>query len=444
MKNKTVALITALAVTVLLTACLSELEERVTVTFDANGGTPVPSPLELTKGNKLGSVTEPKKGTDVFVGWFNGFDLFTANTAIYNNITLVAKWRAAGAAETVTVTFAAPDSIPSVTVVNVGVGKALGPLFPVDPRKQGYRFDGWVANGATFGKDSVVSDDITVTANWSVKAQFTVTFAVPTVHQSANPGINGKTVNVFDGDSIDDWGKTFPHDMKCAADPDANRFYRFFRWTTDGTNNGIIYTERTPITENVTLTAVYGLNFHPATFNVDLSTFGILTPGTGAASRNPAAGNQSYDAQTGFKANVNAGPSFIWFQTPPALRDLMAQASVANETKIRWEIDYEFANPARETEECYWNFLIANIRNGDNWNATNVNDLTLKDINLGKFDDSLGERPGVPELHEVVATISSFSTNIDWIVVRAGRGAFADDGGAFEITFKSIKIHLVQ
>jgi uncharacterized repeat protein (TIGR02543 family) len=451
MKNKIAVAVSVvsvvLALTVLLTACLTELPpEDVTVTFDADGGTPAPDPVVLTKGQTLGELTTPTKGTDEFLGWYNGFDKFTEGTVINANITLTAKWGWKPDVDTtqrVTVTFSAPDGgIPAETKVLVVVGKPLGPLFPVDPRKQGSWFEGWQDEDTDpFTKTTVVTEDITVTADWSPKTKYTVTLKVPAIHQDANPGINDTTFEVYEGDSVDDWVKQFPTDMGCAPDPDENRFYKFFRWSHNGTAGGIIYTERTPITSNVTLTAYYGMYFHPKTFTVDLSTMGKQTtvsggnPG-GTVVRTPAAQNQTRNADGSVTATFHAAPSFLYFNTPTELRPLMNQASDDNETQFRWEIEYSFANPAQENSDNQFNFMIANLARNDDWNSTVVKDLTLDEINNGS-----GEGATAGEIHEVKGTIRNYNENKDWIVIRGGRGAFTNP---ITITFKSIKIHLVQ
>jgi hypothetical protein len=459
MKNKiALAISVVLALTVLLTACLTELEDaEVTVTFDVNGGSPDVSPKVLTRGAKLGTITSPTKGTDEFIGWYNGFDKFTANTVINDDITLTAKWKGADTtvSDKVTVTFEATDAVPAVTKVQVSKGKALGPIFPVDPRKQGSWFEGWKDSGGTpFTKESVVTGDITITANWKAKDQFTVTLRVTTAHQEANPGIDGTIFYVYDGDSIDEWEKQFPTEMSCAENNDENRYYTFFRWSVGGNAGGIIYNERTPITANVTLTTYYGMYFYPKTFEVDLTTMGVMT-GSGNIDRKPYVGGSGSDitipgdtrpaglgspvtnGDGSVTATFHQNPSFLWFQTPPELRPLLNEASVANETQFAWEIEYEFEDPARETPTNQFNFLIANIRNNDNWNATVVNDLTLTEINGI-------EAEGVPPAtHDVAGTIINAQANKDWVVIRGGRGGEVENG-PFTITFKSIKIHLLQ
>jgi uncharacterized repeat protein (TIGR02543 family) len=459
MKSKiAIAVSVFLALTVLLISCLTELEAgSVTVTFDTDGGTPVPEPVTITRGTTLGELTTPTKGSDQFIGWYDGFDKYTEDTVINKDITLTAKWgwEPPPPASMVTVTFSTPGAVPPETIVTVSPGKALGPMFPVDPRRKGFRFDGWELSSAPFTKSTVINGNQTVTAKWTAKTAHTVTLRVTATHQAANPGIDGTIFEVFDGDSIDEWEPRFPKDLGTAPDPDENRFYKFFRWSVGGNAGGIIYTERTPIESDVTLTTYYGMYFHPREFDVDFSTMGLYT-GTTAIDRKPYVGGPGPDitmpgdtrpaglgsplenADGSVTVSFHASPAFLWFKTPEDLRPLLNQASVANETQFRWEIEYTFADPLRETPDNQFNFLIANVRTGEGWNSTDVKDLTLDEITNGS-----GEGATAGEIHNVIGTISNVGSR-DYIVIRGGRGTEVGDKGPFTITFKSIKIHLVQ
>lgn len=67
----------------------------VTVTFDAEGGTPVPAAQSFTSGGKATEPTAPTKGDWTLAGWYtdesfeNRFDF---NTAVNDDITLYARW----------------------------------------------------------------------------------------------------------------------------------------------------------------------------------------------------------------------------------------------------------------------------------------------------------------------------------------------------------------
>jgi len=488
-------------------------EETVTVTFISNGGSAV-APVTLLVGETLGDkYVIPTKGEDFFLGWFEGVTEYTDDMPINVDLTLTAGWASPDDPTVLfaTVFFDSDGGLPAYDSVSVVKGKALGPRFPVDPIKQGFKFTGWVdADGEEFILSTRVTEsDINVTVQWEAKTQWTVTLKVPSIHQSVNKietldedgevvsttFIDGMTFKVYDGDGIDDWKRydedgnelpQFPRTLNCAADPDANRFYRFFRWSDDGTANGIIYTERTPITKNVTLTGYFGLNFHPKTFPVDLSTYGyyrsntdnrnIASPYTGTTAssgtvvRTPAAasivyystagtltlGSKSIDVPAGsVSARFNANPSFLWFYNPEDLLTIMnktgtSTASVANETKFSFFIEADLYNddgdPISQSDTNYqFNVMLAGLRNNDNWNATVVNGFCLDQIN-GKMN-ALGEPIGadeepVPLPHDVAGTITNFVQNRYWIVFRARADAFAATPATLVI--KSMKINLLQ
>jgi len=468
MKSKIAVVCMLLALAVLLASCLTEIEEKVTVTFDGNGGTPVPATRELTKGNRLGSVDTPVKGTEYFLGWYDGFRLYDSNTEVYADITLIAKWKTVEMPDTVIVTFSATGAVPASTMVEVVVGKALGPLFPVDPRRQGRWFMGWEVNGVPFDKTSVVTEPVTVTPKWDYKQQFTVTLQVPEAHREANPGVNGTQFTVYDGDSIDEWVKQFPADMDKAPDPNPDQYHQFFRWSEGGLANGVIYTERSPIEKNVILGAVYGLYFHKKQFDIDLTTinsrvsmneyrvidpdyhdgegydFGARYPMTNAEDvipvpvRSPLPDNVVVNADGTVTFTVQAQPTLMYFRPTVELWKLMKQSLVENDTKVSFWLNYEFADPTQEDDDNKLNIFFGNLMNNDNWNSTEVRDLTWKDIVLG--EESNGERNG-SELHKLAATIINFDQNVDWIIFRMGR---VDTKVPFRMTIKEFKITVEQ
>ena len=445
------ALSVFLALTVLLASCLTEIEEKVIVKFDAAGGSPEPGDRELTKGAKLGFVDNPTRlGYWEFIGWECEFVKYNADTPVFTDLTLVAKWRditPATEKNTITVTFNAPGAVPPITLVEVAEGKALGPLFPVEPRKRGSQFEGWLLNGVPFTKNTVVNGPVTVTADFSYKAMFYVTLRVPEIHQAANPGVDGTVFEVFEGDSIDEWEQQFPIHMSQAPDPNDVQFHQFFRWSENGWENGIIYTERSPITKTVELGAIYGLYFKKSTFEIDLDTINSnvsmddyrkgewwenLDEKFKAYSRNAAAAeiekpvrlplpsNVTPNADGSVTVTVQAKPTLMYFRPHPELWKLMRMAEVANDTKVSFFLDYEFENPAQEDDNNKLNIFFGNLMQNDNWNSTEVRDLTWKDIVFGQWNDVTSSREG-SELHKLAATIINFDQNIDWIIFRMGR-----------------------
>ena len=71
-----------------------------TVTFDADGGTPVPAPQKVEKGGKVVEPEKPTKSDEVkgeykFVEWRNGSSTWSfKNSKVNKDITLTAKWLA--------------------------------------------------------------------------------------------------------------------------------------------------------------------------------------------------------------------------------------------------------------------------------------------------------------------------------------------------------------
>ncbi|MCL2443390.1 MAG: endo-1,4-beta-xylanase [Treponema sp.] len=65
-----------------------------TVTFDADGGSPAPSSIQVRKGSSMGNKypVNPTKTNFIFGGWYNESALYTKDTPINNSITLTAKW----------------------------------------------------------------------------------------------------------------------------------------------------------------------------------------------------------------------------------------------------------------------------------------------------------------------------------------------------------------
>jgi len=66
-----------------------------TVTFNGDGGTPVPSSINVPQGAIIGDLfpsTDPAKEDSAFAGWYNGDTRYDRDTAINSNVTLTAKW----------------------------------------------------------------------------------------------------------------------------------------------------------------------------------------------------------------------------------------------------------------------------------------------------------------------------------------------------------------
>ncbi|MCL2044093.1 MAG: hypothetical protein FWG89_08145 [Treponema sp.] len=469
MKTKVAALLTAVILLAsVIIACdeflLTELipDNSVIVTFIIEEEFDVDpiDPIVLEKGETLGELL-PIIDDPLFLGWFEGLIQYTGNSEILADITLTAKFDTigvtggggdGGGGGLVEVTFDLNYDNRIATVVELSSGGSIGSRFPFDPRRQGFSFNGWRVDGQPFTRETEVTESVTAIAAWTAKAVRTVTLVIPGPHAQHNASFGGttsgtganmtrtRTVQVFDGDGIDEWGPQFPETVTLAADPNANQYYRFFRWSVGGTASGLIYDGRTPITENVTLRPYIGLNLHPRTWTIDLST-----RLTSVQCRTPVVQNITYvagNAATGVRESLtvtfHASPSFLCFQTPSDLRTIIALGSPDLDTQLRWEIEYELQDPTRETTDLLWNFMVANLAQNDNWNAVSVDDLTLPQINGNPDEGTEGT------IHTLAGTHSSHSgANRNWYVIRGGRGGEVAKGSV-RITFYSIKFHILQ
>lgn len=130
---------------------------KYTVTFNTDGGTPVPPAQEVEYGLTATEPAAPEKTGYTFDGWYLGEaeEPFSFDTAITSDITLTAKWKL----NTYTVTFDPNGGSVDPTSKTVTFGEPYGEL-PV-PTRKGYTFDGWYTEAED---GTVVTADTTVTA----------------------------------------------------------------------------------------------------------------------------------------------------------------------------------------------------------------------------------------------------------------------------------------
>jgi len=498
MKTKFVFFIAIIALAGLFASCMTEEPPvPLTVTFDSDGGSAV-APVTVNRGEAMGSKfpAPPARGGDAFGGWFEGVTRYTSDTVINVELQLKAIWiPPAGSGDAATVTFNVDGGIPSVIqAITVNKGRAIGPRFPQDPRKRGSGFTRWeTADGTPFVASTVVNEDITVTAKWVEKSTWTVTLKVPAAYQAANVGVNDRTISVYDGDGLHEWPETkpqFPAALETGESTDPNRFSVFSRWSVGGTKEGLIYNERTPITGDVTLTGYFINNFIPRTFDVDLSMVGyfyssssnkniglppyqgISSPGVSLGSgdpRTPSPKNVTYHTTDGtltlgtktinvpagaVSATFDANPTHLYFYTPEGLLNVIGKtgtstASVDNDSQLSFYIVADLydkdGEPISTADTDYqFNFMLANLRGNDNWNATAVVGNCLDQIN-GKLDPEGKPVEGdhVPRPHAVVGTIVNFVPNRYWVMIRARAGVFAT-ATPVTMVIQSLQVNLVQ
>ena len=138
------------------------LNKKVTISFDADGGTEVQS-VEVKKGGKINLPITDKEGY-IFSGWYMDTTKVSNDTTYEKDVTLKAKWIKEGA-KTFTVTFDS-DGGTSVESITVECGSELS--LPANPTKSGFRFLSWIDKNGTpiYDKALLSCENISLKANW--------------------------------------------------------------------------------------------------------------------------------------------------------------------------------------------------------------------------------------------------------------------------------------
>ena len=214
--------------------------ESHTAKFNSNGGSVVADQI-VADGEVATEPTTPTKDGYIFKGWYTDVELTTVYdfaTPVTKDITLYAKWEAEPTVEH-TVTF---DSNGGSTVASQTVANGEVATEPGTPRKDGYIFEGWYTDvelTTAYDFATPVTKDIILYAKWEVVpvGNHVVTF-------DSDDG------NVIAPQMVADGGT-----IEKPADP-VKDGYTFIEWQLDGAP----YDFTTPITEDITLMAVWEAN----------------------------------------------------------------------------------------------------------------------------------------------------------------------------------------
>lgn len=166
------------------TGCSDDGDKVVyTVTFEADGGSPVPSAQKVEAGSMATApATNPTKAGYAFVFWYASSNTTAYNfqTPVNSDITLYAKWQEEAVAEYWQVSWnlnggAWPSGDNHATKVIKGGTLAE----PAAPTKSGYKFDGWYKESALSNKISFpyyvssVTGHFTLYAKWATEGAST-------------------------------------------------------------------------------------------------------------------------------------------------------------------------------------------------------------------------------------------------------------------------------
>lgn len=137
-------------------------KEKVCVRFLLDNGN---EDIEVTTnyGGKIDKPREPLRNGYKFIGWYKDDIEYDFSKKIYEDIEINAKWENIQYVEVVFDTDGG-NEIKSILLVK---GEKLGEIEA--PKKDGYRFIGWIYNGKIFNRDTVINDNIVLKAIWKKK-----------------------------------------------------------------------------------------------------------------------------------------------------------------------------------------------------------------------------------------------------------------------------------
>lgn len=192
-----------------------------TVTFDSAGGTPVDAQT-VGDGDKATQPADPTRDGWTFLGWWNGDAEYDFNQPVSGDLTITAHWEQ-NAPAVHTVSFDTGDS--GIMIASQQVEDGMTVMQPVDPTRDGYRFDGWLLDGEPYDFATQIHSDITLTAAWT--ALHTVTFdyahdgmtavqTVPDGGQATQPETPERDGWTFDGWLLD--GQAYAFDAPVTGD----------------------------------------------------------------------------------------------------------------------------------------------------------------------------------------------------------------------------------
>lgn len=230
------------------------ITERITVSFDTNGGTSLDS-IRILPGETVNRPTTiPTKaadsnGTYTFDNWYKDSackTLFDFTEPITETTTIYAGYIVKNE---VTIKF---DTNGGSTISDVTIDKGGKVSKPADPTKATdanykYEFAGWYADSnlqTEFNFNNTIDTSTTIYAKWNQISKITITF-------NSNGGSNVSSISVFPGEKI-----TEPSDPQKATD--SQYIYSFLGWYSDS-NLQTAFNFNNAVTEGMTLYAKWGM-----------------------------------------------------------------------------------------------------------------------------------------------------------------------------------------
>ena len=160
MKKKIAYVIGAIvAILIVIVIVLVLNNQKYVVTFDMQNGEPKFEQL-VKRGNRVYEPSDPKRKDNIFLGWYEGNELYDFTKVVKYNMTLVAKWEKD---DYVKVSF---ETVGGNTIEPISVKKGEKVTRPIDPKKTGHTFKMWTLNGVAFDFETPITEDITLLATY--------------------------------------------------------------------------------------------------------------------------------------------------------------------------------------------------------------------------------------------------------------------------------------
>lgn len=174
-----VGFVVTLAIVLLIV--LLPKHEKLTITFDTNGGSAVSS-MEVVENDNITLPTPTKEGYK-FNGWKVNGVIVPSNYKVTSSETLVADW-ISEKAETITITF---NSDGGTTVSPLIIVKGESIVLPQAPTKKGYTFVTWKdSNEVPISDGAMLDSNITLKAYWDKEPEIDTAVAVTEVTLNNN------------------------------------------------------------------------------------------------------------------------------------------------------------------------------------------------------------------------------------------------------------------
>ena len=165
MKRVLTVLVTVFLAVCLFVSCNGEAPVFVSVSFDSNGGSKVKSQDILIGETAVEPSVPTKEGYD-FQGWLYNGTVYDFSTAVNEDITLKALWKA----QKRTVKFNSNGGTSSYEDIEADYDSYISE--PKAPEKSGWTFIGWYNGDTKYDFNTVIKSDFTLTAKWGYKVTF--------------------------------------------------------------------------------------------------------------------------------------------------------------------------------------------------------------------------------------------------------------------------------